>query len=129
MLQTQELVDALADEMEMAEAERRYIAFYSNTHTYDYTLAGGVQASARLDRWYLSARTANWIRDVSKAVAGPKSYHNGVALRMTGPQSVEQHRKLRRIYPVVAPMTATADTIVTHALDEATKFRDNTVIT
>ena len=106
----------------MAEVERSHLDLYSKTHTHNYTLAGGAQESSRLDRWYLSARTPDWIRDVSTAVPGPKSDHNGVTLRLTEPQSVVQHRKVRRIYPVVAAVTATDDLIITHALDEATQL-------
>ena len=50
MLYTHELDYTLEDEMELAETERSYNAFFRKTHTHNYTLAGESQASSRLDR-------------------------------------------------------------------------------
>jgi len=62
--------------------KRAALEFRAAAHTYFYTLPGGGTASSRLDRWYVSSRHADWIRDVDQSVPGPASDHNGVTIRL-----------------------------------------------
>ena len=66
-----QLSDVHDDEMEIAEDEGDVPAFQEASHTYFYTLPGGGWASSRLDKWYVSYRHADWIRDVAMSVPGP----------------------------------------------------------
>ena len=109
----------LEDDIEIALAERGHSVFHSQTHTYNYTLQGGVRASSRLDRWYVSARVSDWIRDTSMSVPGPTSDHNGVTVRLAAPKTVVQQRKPRRVYPVAAVVHSTAKNTITQALTSA----------
>ena len=119
LLDSREIVDVLEDDIEIALAERGHSVFHSQTHTYNYTLQGGVRASSRLDRWYVSARVSDWIRDTSMSVPGPTSDHNGVTVRLAAPKTVVQQRKPRRVYPVAAVVHSTAKNTITQALTSA----------
>ena len=74
----------LEDELQRIEDERS-ISDYSAAHIYFYTLPGGGTASSQLDRWYVSSRNADWIRDVHQSVPGPAADHNGVTIRLGYP--------------------------------------------
>ena len=76
-------------------------------HSYFYTLPGGDAASSRLDRWYVSSRHADWIRDVDMSVPGPSDDYNGISIRIGVSRHVVRVRKPRRVYPV--PGCAYAD--------------------
>ena len=92
--------DVLEDELQRIEDERSIFEFYSAAHTYFYTLLGGGKASSRLDRWYVSSRNADWIRDVHQSVPGPAADHNGVTIRLGSPSWTVRVRQPRRVYPV-----------------------------
>lgn len=78
LLDRWDLVDSLAEDAARARDERDEADFHRQTHTYFYTSPGGVPASSRLDRFYVSSAYADWIRDISQGVSGPPSDHNGV---------------------------------------------------
>ncbi|GAB9477376.1 reverse transcriptase [Globisporangium polare] len=91
LLAATEMEDVLEDEMAKAEDERDHRAFHASAHTHYYTLPGGGHASSRLDRWYVSARQADWIRDIDQSVPGPAADHNGVTIRVQPQPPSQEH--------------------------------------
>ena len=95
-----QMSDVLEDELQRIEDERSISEFYSAAHTYFYTLPGGGTASSRLDRWYVSSRNADWIRDVHQSFPGPEADHNGVTIILGSPSCTVRVCQPRRVYPV-----------------------------
>ena len=95
-----QLSDVLDGDMEIAGEERAVPAFDAAAHTFIYTIPGDNSASSRLDRWYISSRLADWIRDVAMSVHGPDADYNGISIRIGVPRHVVSVRKPRRVYPV-----------------------------
>uniref|UniRef100_M4B897 Uncharacterized protein n=1 Tax=Hyaloperonospora arabidopsidis (strain Emoy2) TaxID=559515 RepID=M4B897_HYAAE len=77
--------------MEVALAERSHI--YAKSYKHIYPLPGGVQASSRVDRWYISFKTRYWIRDISMKTPGHRSNHIVVTIRIAARQIVVHKRK------------------------------------
>ena len=89
--------DVLDGDIEIAEEERAVPAFQAAAHIYFYTLPSGGSTSSRLDRWYVSSRHADWIRDVAMSVPGSAADHNGIIIRINVPRHVVRVRKPRRV--------------------------------
>ena len=94
------LSDVLDDDMERAGKDRAIAGFHATAHTYFHTVPGGGSAISRLDRWYVTARHSDWIRDVGCSVPGLATDHNGISVRIGTPHHVVRIRKPRRVYPV-----------------------------
>ena len=105
--------------MERAGEEKTISAFHATAHTYFYTLPGGGSASSRLDRWYVSALHADWIRDVDLSVPGPAADHNGISIRIGAPRHIVRVRKPRRVYPIPGCAQATATSAIVAAIERA----------
>jgi exonuclease III len=73
--------------------------FHTQTHTYQYTLPSGEQASARLDRWYTSAELADWVAQVEVCHPGARADHQAVRIHLINPQDPIRIRKPARVYP------------------------------
>ncbi|CAI5702020.1 unnamed protein product [Peronospora effusa] len=125
--QTQ-LCDVLEDDMERAEEERAISSFYAAAHTYFYTLPGSKLASSRLDRWYVSALHADWVRDVDLSVPGPEADHNGISIRIVAPRHVLRVRKPRHVYPVPGCAQAAAISSILAAIERAQIKNDESVL-
>ena len=70
------LNDVLKDAMGIAGDDRDIPPFQAAALTYSYTLPDGESANLRVDRWYVSSRHADSIRDVAFPVPGTVDCHN-----------------------------------------------------
>ncbi|KAE9331557.1 hypothetical protein PR003_g14955 [Phytophthora rubi] len=73
--------------------------YYDNTHTYHYPGSGGVEASARLDRWYVSAPLVSWVAAVEVTHHVTPADHSEVRLHLRNPSDPIRVRKPARVYP------------------------------
>lgn len=73
--------------------------YYEQTHTYRYPLRGGVEATARLDRWYVSAPMVDWVAAVEVSRTGTRADHSAVRLHLRSPIDPVRIRKPARVYP------------------------------
>lgn len=73
ILTKRSLMDALSDPGDIPVS--KVLSWYDETHTYRYTLSSGMEASARLDRWYGTACLADWIAEVEVCHPGAQPDH------------------------------------------------------
>ncbi|KAE9129370.1 hypothetical protein PF010_g4213 [Phytophthora fragariae] len=73
--------------------------YYETTHTYEYSFGGGVEATARLDRWYVSAPLVEWVASVEVWRTGTQADHEAVRLHLRSPTDPIRVRKPARVYP------------------------------
>ncbi|KAE9279022.1 hypothetical protein PF008_g28475 [Phytophthora fragariae] len=79
---------------------------YEATHTYQYSVRAGVEATARLDRWYVSAPMVDWVAAVETRRTGTSADHRAVRLHLRSPVDPVRVRKPAKVYP---PPTNAAD--------------------
>ncbi|KAE8880043.1 hypothetical protein PF002_g7997 [Phytophthora fragariae] len=73
--------------------------YYDNAHTYHYSVSGGVEASARLDRWYVSDPLVSWVAAVEVSHHVTPADHSEVRLYLRNPSYPIRVRKPARVYP------------------------------
>ncbi|KAE8990330.1 hypothetical protein PR001_g21516 [Phytophthora rubi] len=112
------LVDALVPQDGATLADTA--AYYENTHMYTYTVHEGVEASARLDRWYISAPLVDWVAAVEVFRTGTQADHRAAWLHMRSPDDPVRIRKPAKVYP--PPLIAAG------AVREATQRRLQSVL-
>ncbi|KAE8914527.1 hypothetical protein PF003_g1942 [Phytophthora fragariae] len=81
---------------------------YEATHTYQYSVRAGVEATARLDRWYVSAPMVDWVAAVETRRTGTSADHRAVRLHLRSPVDPVRVRKPAKVYP---PPTNAADAV------------------
>lgn len=89
---------------------------FERTHTYRYPLPSGQEATARLDRWYLSAPLLAWAAAVEVCHPGTKADHQAVQLHLRNPEDPVRLRKPPRVYPPPAAARTAVQTEVERLL-------------
>lgn len=72
--------------------------YYEATHTYRYPVRAGVEATARLDRWYVSAPMVDWVAAVEVVRTGTSADHRAVRLHLRSPTDPVRVRKPAKVY-------------------------------
>ena len=81
--------------------------------------------SSRLDRWYVSALHADWVRNVILSVPRLAAEPNGITIRIGAPRRIMRVCKPRRVHPVLGCAKAAANRAIIAALENAQSIVDD----
>ena len=101
------LDDTLQPDLNMIQSAAEVEEFQQKHHTYRYRISGGGHESSRIDRWYISSRSREWIRRCSRDKAPCRADHDGAQVTFADPARRRFAKCQRRIYPA-RPYAATA---------------------
>ncbi|GMF56922.1 unnamed protein product [Phytophthora fragariaefolia] len=79
------LTDTLSSRLPSDPDDEYLQWFYSEHHTYEYTVPGKGMGSSRLDRWHTNDHGRRWVADTKLNEDGLRTDHKGVELHQRSP--------------------------------------------
>ena len=111
-----DMIDSLQPVLDEATTPDLDDAFKLEHHTYWYKV-GEREESSRLDRWYVTARTGDWLMATTTTDLGGGSDHASVSVAISNPSTRARTQARPRLYPPKQCAAAAVTQASSQALD------------